>query len=113
MGLACSSSISKALGGDITLKKSKRGLTSFAFKIPVLQIFSPDDGNILVRNKAMRKNDDTLCKNLEEVIINQKLLKYVKKLKVKKVIAPKIKESSNSSYDFDSKNNFSFNRQAS
>lgn len=36
MGLACSSAISRALGGDIKLKKSKKGLTSFAFKIPVL-----------------------------------------------------------------------------
>ena len=39
MGLACSSAIAKALGGDITLKKSKEGISSFAFKIPVLQIF--------------------------------------------------------------------------
>ena len=38
MGLACSDAISKALGGDIILKKSKRGLTSFAFKIPVVKI---------------------------------------------------------------------------
>ena len=38
MGLACSSSISTGLGGDITLKKSEKGLTSFAFKIPVLKI---------------------------------------------------------------------------
>ena len=36
MGLACSYGISSALGGDITLKKSKKGLTSFAFRIPVL-----------------------------------------------------------------------------
>jgi K+-sensing histidine kinase KdpD len=35
MGLACSSAIASALGGDITLKKSNRGLTAFAFKIPV------------------------------------------------------------------------------
>jgi K+-sensing histidine kinase KdpD len=35
MGLACSSAIASALGGDITLKKSIRGLTAFAFKIPV------------------------------------------------------------------------------
>jgi signal transduction histidine kinase len=35
IGLACSNSISKALNGDITVKKSKRGLTAFAFKIPV------------------------------------------------------------------------------
>ena len=38
MGLACSSAIIRALDGDITLKKSKRGLTSFAFKIPVNKI---------------------------------------------------------------------------
>lgn len=35
MGLACSEAISSALNGDITLAKSKRGLTVFAFKIPV------------------------------------------------------------------------------
>ena len=54
MGLACSSVISKALGGDITLIKSKKGLTSFAFKIPVLQIFKPDvnDGIVMVRNDS-------------------------------------------------------------
>jgi hypothetical protein len=42
MGLACSSAISGALGGDITLKKSEKGLTSFAFKIPVIKL---DDDN--------------------------------------------------------------------
>jgi len=36
IGLACSNSISKALEGDITIKKSRRGLTVFGFKIPVL-----------------------------------------------------------------------------
>ena len=35
MGLACSSSIVKKLGGDITLKESKRGRSIFAFKIPI------------------------------------------------------------------------------
>lgn len=35
IGLACSDSISKACSGDITIKKSRRGLTVFAFKIPV------------------------------------------------------------------------------
>ena len=35
MGLSCSYTIVKKLGGDITLKKSKRGLTIFSFKIPV------------------------------------------------------------------------------
>ena len=52
MGLACSAAVSKALGGDIILKKSKKGLTSFAFKIPVIQIFRPAETNIeaIVRN---------------------------------------------------------------
>ena len=36
IGLACSNSISKALEGDIMIKKSRRGLTVFGFKIPVL-----------------------------------------------------------------------------
>ena len=36
IGLACSNSISKALDGDITIKKSKKGHTVFGFKIPVL-----------------------------------------------------------------------------
>ena len=44
MGLACSAAISKALGGDIILKKSKRGLTSFAFKIPVIKISTHGPG---------------------------------------------------------------------
>ena len=35
IGLACSDAVSKALNGDITIKKSTRGLTVFAFKIPV------------------------------------------------------------------------------
>jgi signal transduction histidine kinase len=35
MGLACSEAISTALEGDITIKQSRRGLTVFAFKIPV------------------------------------------------------------------------------
>ena len=43
MGLACSSTIARALGGDITLKKSKEGISSFAFKIPVLQIFRQEE----------------------------------------------------------------------
>ena len=36
MGLACSYSICKELGGDLTIKESKRGLTIFGFKLPVL-----------------------------------------------------------------------------
>jgi sensor histidine kinase regulating citrate/malate metabolism len=35
MGLACSEQISSALDGDIAIKESKKGLTVFAFKIPV------------------------------------------------------------------------------
>ena len=46
MGLACSSAISGALGGDIILKKSKKGYTSFAFKIPVLKIFKEEEADV-------------------------------------------------------------------
>ena len=35
MGLACSEQITTALGGDITIKESRKGFTVFAFKIPV------------------------------------------------------------------------------
>ena len=35
MGLACSEAISSALNGDITILQSQKGLTAFAFKIPV------------------------------------------------------------------------------
>ena len=35
MGLACSEAISSALNGDIKISQSQRGLTVFAFKIPV------------------------------------------------------------------------------
>jgi hypothetical protein len=35
MGLACSYAIVKKLGGDITIKESRIGLTIVAFKIPV------------------------------------------------------------------------------
>ena len=35
MGLACSKQIAISVGGDITIKESQRGLTIFAFKIPV------------------------------------------------------------------------------
>jgi K+-sensing histidine kinase KdpD len=62
MGLACSSAISGALGGDITLKKSKRGLTSFAFKIPVLQIFRPEEHNAIVR--VLKEDEFLLGKDL-------------------------------------------------
>lgn len=36
MGLACSHKIVQKMGGDIILKESKRGLTVFGFKIPVI-----------------------------------------------------------------------------
>jgi len=36
MGLACSKEIVNKLGGDIILKESQRGLTVFAFKLPVM-----------------------------------------------------------------------------
>ena len=35
LGLSCSKQIVKAMGGDIILKESQRGLTNIAFKIPV------------------------------------------------------------------------------
>ena len=35
MGLACSSSIAQALKGDVAIKRSRKGFTHFAFKIPV------------------------------------------------------------------------------
>ena len=35
MGLTCSQAIVRQMGGDITIKQSNRGLTVFAFKIPV------------------------------------------------------------------------------
>lgn len=36
MGLTCSQAIARKMGGDITIKQSNRGLTEFAFKVPVL-----------------------------------------------------------------------------
>jgi len=35
LGLSCSKIISNRLGGDACLKQSRKGLTIFAFKIPV------------------------------------------------------------------------------
>jgi K+-sensing histidine kinase KdpD len=35
IGLACSKSIVQGMNGDIIVKKSKKGLTVFGFKIPV------------------------------------------------------------------------------
>lgn len=35
MGLACSKEICNKLGGDITIVESQRGLTVFAFKLPI------------------------------------------------------------------------------
>jgi C4-dicarboxylate-specific signal transduction histidine kinase len=35
LGLACSKSIANKMGGDIKLKMSKKGISVFAFKIPV------------------------------------------------------------------------------
>ena len=35
IGLACSKEICKAMGGDIVLKTSQKGLTAFSFKIPI------------------------------------------------------------------------------
>jgi signal transduction histidine kinase len=40
MGLGCSEQIVSKIGGDITVKSSKRGLTVFAFKLPVTVQFS-------------------------------------------------------------------------
>jgi hypothetical protein len=37
MGLACSHTIVRAMGGDIVLKQSSPGLTEFAFKVPALE----------------------------------------------------------------------------
>jgi K+-sensing histidine kinase KdpD len=36
LGLSCSKEICKHMGGDMRLKESKKGLTVFTFKIPVL-----------------------------------------------------------------------------
>jgi signal transduction histidine kinase len=36
LGLSCSREISRKLGGDMKLKRSKKGLTSFVFKFPVV-----------------------------------------------------------------------------
>ena len=35
LGLTCSREISRKLGGDMKLKRSQKGLTSFVFKFPV------------------------------------------------------------------------------
>lgn len=43
MGLGCCRKIVLSLGGDITVKQSQRGLTVFAFKMPV---FIQEDKNI-------------------------------------------------------------------
>ena len=42
MGLACSNDIVNKLGGDIKIKKSINGFSSFVFKIPVLGETSKD-----------------------------------------------------------------------
>ena len=36
LGLSCSREISRKLGGDMKLKLSKKGMTSFVFKFPVV-----------------------------------------------------------------------------
>lgn len=79
MGLACSSAISKALGGDITLKKSKRGLTSFAFKIPVLQIFRPEEQKFEAASRNPIEGEFPLGKDLRSIFTHPKLLQYVKR----------------------------------
>ena len=38
MGLACSHTIVRAMGGDIVLKQSAPGLTEFAFKVPIIGV---------------------------------------------------------------------------
>lgn len=53
VGLSCSRIICKALGGDITLKQSKNGITNFAFKIPV-KIKSRDVEHIHLLNSQLR-----------------------------------------------------------
>jgi hypothetical protein len=50
MGLACSETITRALGGDIIISQSQRGLTVFAFKFPV---------------KVIQQNLSDACKNYQ------------------------------------------------
>lgn len=57
MGLTCSSAIACALGGDITLKKSVRGFTSFAFKIPVKKVGNGEgqgNGKMSLRHEQLK-----------------------------------------------------------
>jgi signal transduction histidine kinase len=46
IGLACSKLITEAMKGDITIKKSKNGLSVFSFKIPVRTKDKPRDDPI-------------------------------------------------------------------
>ena len=44
LGLSCSQTIARKLGGDIQLKESRKGLTVFAFKIPMkLTLIDPGE----------------------------------------------------------------------
>lgn len=53
MGLGCSQQIIASLGGDITIKQSQRGLTIFAFKVPV---FVQEDKQIEIDDKINQSN---------------------------------------------------------
>ena len=72
------------------MKKSKKGFTSFAFKIPVLKIFKEEEADIDVINLASDKIDVRANKQAS-VLKNKKLIKYIEKQSVKKVVEPKIK----------------------
>ena len=69
MGLACSRSIAKEMGGDIVLKESKKGLTVFAFKIPVKVEEPNQEQNI----------ESNLPNNFDEENTPTEILTYINK----------------------------------
>jgi hypothetical protein len=88
MGLACSHSISCALGGDITLKKSEKGLTSFAFKIPVTHLV--DDGENLDSSRSSKSQKEAQVKLPKHQILfrNEKLREYLKNIEIQSFVEP-------------------------
>ena len=74
MGLGCSQQIVTQLGGDITVKQSKRGLTIFGFRIPVrIQQFQQKEQSDDKSNISFNTSQDlsNVGFNSNHILINQ------------------------------------------
>ena len=78
MGLACSEAISGALHGDIKISQSQRGLTVFAFKIPV-KVNEQNPVGVISRAS---KNYEFEPNQLQNNNFSESLVEFLEKRKV-------------------------------